>query len=69
MVWGAGVCVAPGNRGIAFTKGCGQQYQIYYYDLGAVVGLLSVEALRFFCLPPCLRTCHDMFEHACSNMA
>ena len=29
----------------------------------------GVGALRFFCQPPCLRTCHDMFEHACSNMA
>ena len=32
-------------------------------------GTFSVEVLRFFCLPPCLRTCHGMFEHACSNMA
>ena len=31
-------------------------------------GTFSVEVLQFFCLPPCLRTYHDMFERACSNM-
>ena len=31
-------------------------------------GTFSVGVMRLFCLPLCLRTCHDTFEHACSNM-